>query len=276
MDLPIRDYNMDDIQQEPQSLEDQGTSDQAADDGVQEEDNPETPKEEPVVFDDRQQAVFDGAILKKVEQRNEETQKVNQLRKENEELKSQIPEPITPDIPPLPNLEDFYDDQTGYNEKMKERDAAIAEHAEFNAQQTLIEKQQAQYSQQKAFDLQKKQVEQNKAYVDIGLSFGIDLESMDKDGVTVVNSGISPHIQDFILEDKQGPLITSYLVKNAMELETLRLMSPLQAAAYIATDIRPKLAGMRKETKAPPPVDLIDGKGAPKQEHPTLKGAVYK
>ena len=67
-----------------------------------------------------------------------------------------------------------------------------------------------------------------------------------------------------------GPAITMYLSKNAVELDNIRNMSPMQAAVRIENQIRAEAAKLKpKVSAAPPPVDTPQGAGsAPKAKRP--------
>ena len=109
-------------------------------------------------------------------------------------------------------------------------------------------------------------------------SFGISQDQLIQDGAAFHQAGVAVETQNFILTDPQGPLIANHLAKqeNMVVLDKIRQMTPTQAAAFIATEIRPKLAGTGNETKAPKPVEIINGGGAPKQETAFVQGATFE
>ena len=47
------------------------------------------------------------------------------------------------------------------------------------------------------------------------------------------------------------------------------------AAMYIVENVKPKLSSARKETKAPPPADVVGSTGVAEQKHPALDGVTF-
>lgn len=76
-------------------------------------------------------------------------------------------------------------------------------------------------------------------------------------GNSLANYGIDESLGQFILEDDQGPLITTYLASNPQELDELRSMSPAKAAARVESQIRSKAVAARpkKVTDTPDPLE---------------------
>ena len=101
-------------------------------------------------------------------------------------------------------------------------------------------------------------------------------EELQAAGNIIGQFGIQDDVANYILEEEQGPLITTYLSKNLLELEKLKDMSPAAAAVYIATTVKQKAAALKpKVNSAPDPLEQPHGAGkAPKPRGP--QGAVFE
>ena len=106
----------------------------------------------------------------------------------------------------------------------------------------VIQLQQQQQKQQEAL------TERVQSYSQKATSLGIKSEDLQVAGNTVAQFGIHEDLVQYILEEDQGPLITTYLSKNLLELEKLREMSPTQAAVYVATTVKQKAAALKAKT----------------------------
>ncbi len=274
--------DMDDVQQEPQVIEEDQISASATEEsdvssgGTDTPPQDEAPQEDKVVFDERQQAKVNSLIGEKVAKLHGANREADELRAKLAEIEASQPKPVAPEIPPLPDPDDYFGDTEGYNAEMAKRDKAIAESAEFNAKQTVIDdhnKRESQRQEMERFEGQQKSIA---GYAESAKSFGIDPQKMQQEAATVSQFLASPELDDFVVNDPQGPLVTSYLASNVLELDKIKSMSPPQAAVYIATQIKPKLASAGKQSTAPNPPDVIDGGGAPEKVHPSLVGAVFK
>lgn len=238
--------------------------------------NGQPSQEEQVIFDDKQQAKVNDIIGSKVAQTHKERQRAETAEARVKELEASQPKQEAPEIPPMPDPDDFYGDPNGLKAAQDQRDEVIRKRAEFDHQQTMLQNQQQVTAQQQEQETIREQQEVVKNYVETAKSFNISPEQMQKDANLVAFSGITPEIADHLAIDPQGPLITNFLASNVMELETLKTMNPMQAAVHIATQIKPKLAGAVNTTNAPPPADIVDGSGAPEKEHPALEGVTFE
>ena len=271
---------MDDIQNEPQGLDIQDDSASAPEnetpntEATDDQGGDDVSQEQKVIFDEAQQAKVNGLIGEKVAKVHEE-KRLRQAAEQRLALyESQQPKPEEPTIPELPDPDDFYGDDAGYQAKMLERDTAIIERAEFNAQQTHAEGQQQALAQQQGLEAAQKQQEQQESYVGTAETFGIKPDQVQKDAV-LVSQYLSNDIQDYIVQDPQGPLISNFLSKDLVELDKVRSMPPLKAAVYIANEIKPKLSGIKKITKTPAPNSIVDGSSVSEKADPRLNGVTY-
>lgn len=272
---------MDDIQQEPQEVDIDLVSETASEepeaiendeaDSPENEDAPEQESKGPL-FDDAQQAKVDEIVGTKVAKLHEERRLREAAEARAAELEAKLPKEVAPDIPDMP---DPYDED--YEKKVAERDAALVERARFDAQIKAREDEQAREAQRLIQEEAQRQQEVVDGYEANAKSFGIETEQMRKDAQMVSSYIPSAELESFVLNDTQGPLVVNYLASNPLELEKIRSMpTVIEAALYIANEIKPKIASSRKSTNAPKPVEIVDGNGAPEKVHPALKDAVWK
>jgi len=273
---------MDDIQNAPTEntdgiqISDQATEEQSQDQiGADNAPTEEGSQEERVTFTPEQQAIFDKTINKKVAKTHAVTQERDDLQRQLAEAKAQLPQAQAPEIPDTPNLDDFYSDPDGLKAAQDKRDEAIKQRAEFDQQISWENSQLQRQAQQQAQETVQKQQEAIVGYAKTAETFGIKSEQMQKDAAMVSQSGLAQGIQDHLVSDAQGPLIINFLATNMLELDKIRSMDDIQAGIYIANEIKPKLAGIKKTTTAPHPLDMDDGKGVPEKTDPRLKGVTF-
>lgn len=269
---------MADNQQEPneeniseQAAEENQDQDQGADNAGNEEGS----QEKTVTFDEGQQAKVNEIVGKKVAKTHEETRRADEAERQLAELKAAQPQTEAPEIPSMPDPDDFYGDPNGLKAAQDTRDKAISERAEFDAtikQNESFQADQIVRQQQEQFQ---KQRETHTKYADTAETFGIKNDQMLKDAFTLGQS-LSNEVQGFIVEDAQGPLISNYLATNILELDKLKSMTPMQASIHIEKEIRPKLASTRKATNTPAPAEIVDGASVPEKSSPFLQGVKYE
>ena len=227
--------------------------------------------EEKVTFSDEQQKVFNDTVAKKAFETREAKRQAEDLQRQLDEAKAAIPQEQAPNVPKLP---DPYDDN--YEDQVAARDDAIRAKERFDARQSFAQTQreQAQAAQQR----EQQAALNNKVteYSNRATALGVNAQELQAAGNLVSQYGINDQVTQFILGDDQGPLITQYLSKNPMELETIRTLDPMQAAIHISSNIKSKAAalGVRTPT-APDPAEILRGSGvAPSKRGP--KGATFE
>lgn len=247
--------------------------DQGVDDAPQVTEGEQAPEEQPpkVTFDEAQQEVFNKAIDGKVAKQRDAERESDSLRQQLADAQAQIPQAERPIIPEMP---DQYDDD--FQEKMVVRDAAMREATAFEQD----EQRQVQYNQE--FQRQQQQASQDalvKAsndFNDRGKKLGITQAEQGAAWTAIANSGLDANVTAFILQDEQGPNITRYLSKNPQILDNLAQMSPMVAAAEIASNIRAKaVAGGVSVDPPPPPGETANAAGFQEGERGP-KGATYE
>jgi len=229
--------------------------------------------------DDKQDKTNDGAqkaINKQHAKYREEERKRIEVEKEAKELREKLAAfesaKVETDIPPIP---DPYDDD--YEDKIKARDEAITRKASQEAQKSFLTE------QQNAQKETAKKTEQERintlisGYDKHTVTLGLNPSDVAKAGNKVVEYGISGEVAEFILEQEDGPLITTYLSENPILLDELRHMTPIQAAFKVSSDIRAAASGLKPQAStAPDPVEILTGRGAGETEDPLLKGATFE
>lgn len=220
-----------------------------------------TPNEEVVKFDEKQQEVFNKAIAEKVHKRREAERKAEKLEKELEELKAKFPQQTRPEVPQVRDPLALNDAE--FADYQARRDKALRDQAAYDARQQFIQQQNEQMQQRKAQAQHEALVEDVKTYSSRATKLGVKAEELQEAGNAVAQYGIDEQLVQYILQDDHGPLITKYLAKNPLELETLRNMSPVMAAARIATSIKQKASALKpKVNSAPDPIDLPSRSGS--------------
>tara|TARA_Y100000816_G_scaffold67204_1_gene44788 strand:+ start:12394 stop:13209 length:816 start_codon:yes stop_codon:yes gene_type:complete len=226
------------------------------------------------VFNEAQQESFDKAIGKKVFQISEKDREIKGLNARIKALEESIPKEQRPVIPPTPDPYQLSDQE--FRRKAGERDQAIARQAAYDAQQEAREQERLLSQKQEQERYVAEQNEKINSYSKKAAALGITPEELQVAGNTVAGFGVSQELVDYILDDDMGPAITMYLSKNAVELDNIRSMSPMQAAVRIENQIRAEAAKLKpKVSAAPPPVDTPQGAGsAPKARGPA--GATFE
>jgi hypothetical protein len=238
-------------------------------------DPPRGPQEPPpVTFTDEQQAKFNSEIGKKVgkqreaeRERDEERARAAAAEQELAALKA----PQRPEIPPTP---DPYDDD--YEGKMKVRDDALVQTAQYDAQANAYQAQEQALQQQKAADASRALVESVTAYSDRADKLGITTQQLQQAGNTVAKYGIGNEVAQYILGEEHGPDITMYLSENPLEMEAMRQMSPMRASVYIENTVKDKaIAARPTPTPGPAPINNPSGAGMPEGDRGP-SGAIYE
>ena len=242
----------------------------APDDGQAPGPDPEpAPAAEEVKPDPAQQA-----INKKHWQMMNERRAREAAEAETARIRAMLPQEQAPVIPDIPDPYDWTEAE--YKAKMAERDTAVRKAADYDANRNNERRQQQANTQQRQQQEQQARQDKAEAYTAKAKALNIPPQELAAAGQTCVALDIGDTLADYILGDEQGPQVTVYLARNPSEIEKLRSMSPMSAAAYIATNIKPQAA---KNSSAPgslpPPPDGVSGGGAPpKEEGPP--GARYE
>lgn len=252
---------------------------EVSEDSAEEQDSESAPEagetqEKQIKFSEEQQRIFDEAVGKKVYKLREKEREAEALKKQLEELQAKIPEQRRPSVPDIPDPFALSDDE--YKRQLSQRDEALKQAIAYDQQQQMLRQQQAQLEQQRIQKQHEALTEKIQSYSQRATKLGIKAEELQAAGNTIAQFGIQDDVANYILEEDQGPLITTYLSKNLLELEKLRDMTPAAAAVYIATTVKPKAAALKpKVNTAPDPLEQPHGAGtAPKPRGPV--GATFE
>jgi len=191
--------------------------------------------------------------------------------KELESAQPKVNENVT-----VPDLPDSWDES--YEQKMRDRDAAITRRANADYQIQHGKEQEAKAQQRAQRESYETQQAQQVKFTDAGKKLGVDNESLAKAENSLVQAGIGGHLASEILDDSDGPLIALYLEANPMEMYDLIDMhnaNPTRGGAVLA-GIKAKASKLRKKnSNAPAPADRSDGAAvASKDRGPT--GATFE
>lgn len=221
---------------------------------------------EKVTFDEHQQKVIDDLAAKKTRQIRDAQRENERIKQELTDLRAKIPEESRPVIPPMP---DSFDDD--FDTKLKLRDSAIADAARFDERSKYHADQAADKQRKEALEKQASLSAQINAYAGLATKLGVSKEELSIAGGIVADGGIHEDLAGFIIGDDKGPLITKYLASNPVVFDAIRDMSPVSAAAYIASEIKPRL---NSSNRPPPPAETLAG-GAPRKTRGP-KGATFE
>lgn len=200
-------------------------------------------------------------FTKRINQKHHEVMEERRARiaveQELANLRAQQPQAQRPVVPPVP---DPYDDN--FDQLMRDRDVAIEAAKEFDLKQHQDQIRQQQQQQQAVDEQQQQMVNTAEAYSKRAADLNVSQQELQVAGQTVAAYGISNELTFFILDDDQGPLITTYLARNPEEIEVLNSMNPMQAAVHVATNVKAKATAAKPNNGAPPPAETLGGGGA--------------
>ena len=199
---------------------------------------------------------------------NKSTERADGLEKELGVLKEKDNQVIVPDAPD-PYSETFADE-------LAVRDEAIKRKAEVDAQQSIDADRQKQNEAKARNDLEEADREKVASFDKNMVAAGFDPLDVKKAADSVIELGMSNSLQDFVLEDPDGPALVMYLNDNPIELEQMSSMSPYSLHNHINSEIRAKASLLKPQTSnAPDPPRTLTGGGVSELKDPLLEGAVF-
>jgi hypothetical protein len=217
-------------------------------------------------FNEVQTKAFNDAIGKKVRLAREQERRADDLQKQLDELKARVPAEQRPVVQAVPDPFSISDEE--YRRSLARRDQQVLAQANFDhqRQQQLQHQQRLLYEQ--AQQQNQKQDEKIRDYAGRAAKLGIKAADLQVAGNAVGQYGISAELGQYILESEQGPLITTYLANNPVELDELSRLSSAQAAVIIETQIKLKAIASqpKKVTGAPDPLERPHGAGKAAQK----------
>lgn len=231
--------------------------------------------------DDHEKNTLDDHAQEAVNKRiSKLTFEARQAQREKEQLEArlkQLEQQNAPKEPQVPEPPDPFDHD--YEQKLQDWTNKLRERAEWDAKQKIEESRRQEEIQRQAQQQAMELTSKVDTYASRAKEAGIRPEELREAGNIVASYRLNDEVALSILDDDQGPLITTYLAKNYHELEEVSRLSPYKAALYIDKNIKPKLAGLKpRETNAPKPhtsigTKIVD-KDAGKYAH--IKGATFE
>lgn len=217
--------------------------------------------EKPITYSEEQQTHMNGIIGTKVAQTHEQRQRADNLQLQVNELQKQIPVAQRPTVPDLPDPLSVSNEEFAI--KVTERDTALLAQQTFDSNERFQCETALQNAQNEQVEMAKQVTEKLNDYDSRSVKLGIKPEELSAAGQTIANHGLNLQTQGFILDQATGPQITLYLAKNPQVLSDLALMSPMDAAVKISTEIKGLAAGVVKQTNLlDDPAESLSGQGS--------------
>jgi hydroxylamine reductase (hybrid-cluster protein) len=206
-------------------------------------------------FSAAQQQKFNDAIGKKVRQTRDMERRADELQRQVDELQARVPVEQRPVVQAAPDPFSISDEE--YRRSLAQRDQQVLAQANFDHQRLQQQEHQQRLLHEQAQQQHRKQDEKIQDYAGRAAKLGIKAADLQVAGNAVGQYGISAELGQYILESEQGPLITTYLANNPIELDELRHLSPAQAAVVVETQIKQKAIASqpKKVTDTPDPLE---------------------
>jgi hypothetical protein len=206
-------------------------------------------------FTEAQQARFNQAIGKKVRQTRDMERRADELQRQVNDLQARVPVEQRPVVQAPPDPFAISDEE--YRRNLAQRDQQVLAQANFDHQRQQQQEQQQRFLHEQAQQQTQQLDEKIQDYAGRAAKLGIKAAELQVAGNAVGQYGISAELGQYILESEQGPLITTYLANNPIELDELRHLSPAQAAVVVETKIKQKAIASqpKKVTDTPDPLE---------------------
>lgn len=199
---------------------------------------------------------------------NKSSEKADGLQKELDEIRKEADKVVIPDAP------DPYSDT--YAADIVARDEAVKRSAEIGAKQAIAEEHQKTQHEAKQSELLAAEQEKVAAFDKNLVSSGFNPIDVKKAADSVIELGMPDNLQDFILEDPDGPALVMYLNQNPVEMSSMDGMSAYTLHNHINSEIRAKASLLKPQTSnAPHPPKTLTGGGVSELKDPLLEGAVF-
>ena len=161
---------------------------------------------------------------------------------------------VAPKEVPAPTA-DFLTEPEQYEKQRIAREQYVAEQVRYEDAKKSHQQAQENLEKQRSNELVK-------SYTDNALKMKIKLETLAKAGEVCESYGLAGNkeLTEYLLKDPKGAAIVVHLgsSENADELSLVASMSATEAADYIASNIKPKLAA-KQISKAPAPATKVSG-----------------
>lgn len=225
-----------------------------------------------VEFSDEQQEFINNNIIsKQVGRRKEAESKAERLERENTELKSKLPQDQRPEVNALPDYGD-----PDYDAKLQARDESIKQQGQWDYEERRRSDNELRQHQENQRQQSKQASETLENFGKNADDAGITVETLRGNFQTLADFDSPDSVVAYLLDEPTGPQIVNFLARNPQEIDALKGLSPMQVAARIATEVKPKaLSATKRPNVAPAPSEILTGKGAQEGEG-GLAGAVYE
>ena len=212
--------------------------------------------------EDSNQDAVNKAINKQHAKFREQERRADKLERERDEANKKLTEfESKKEKVTIPNLPDSYDED--FEEKLRLRDEAIRLKATQDANEQYATEQQEAKSKATAETETKRVQGLIQSYTSNISTLGLSAEEIRIAGDTVAANGIDSQVAEYILADKDGPLITKYLSNNPIVQDELRGLTTIEAAMKIDSVIRQSaIAGKTQASTTPDPTEILSGGGS--------------
>lgn len=204
---------------------------------------------------------FKKAIDKQHKKFREQERRAIAAEERLKTLEANAPAQLDVVVPPVP---DSWDND--YEQQMRQRDLAIAQKAQNDAQVSANQEARAieqQRAQRAEYD-QAKSLQDN--FAENSKKLGVTEDQSLKAQNALIDYGVSPDLANALLKDSDGPLMVQHLAANPLELYDITQASPLEAGLMLG-QVKAKAAGLRKKTsQAPDPAEALSGRSVQTKE----------
>lgn len=249
--------------QEEEASEQKAEAEQPATD--QQTETPEKPINQEAV-----QKRINKAIRERYEEQRKREAAEKQLEEARQKLSAFDKQDVT--IPPMPDAFD-----PDFDNKIRQRDEALKQQAMQQAERDLVQRNAEKAAQQQA---QAKRDQINgyvKSMFANAEQMGIKEADLRQADDTVAMFIKDAGLAQFILSQKDAPLIINHLAGNIGELETISKMNPIEAAAHIASNTIPAARKYRPNIPTTPdPIDIPAGKAKGVKQSEYLDGVKFE
>ena len=194
------------------------------------------------------------------------------LQERLDKLEAQQNEPKVLESANVPDIPDSWDDD--YQDKIRQRDAVIAQNAEYNVNQQINERNEAAKVQAEQAKQQERTQTLTKTFSDNVLKLGVNEEKVMEAAKTLVDYGADGEIASAMMTDPDGALMIQYFAADLQEFDGFMKLSPMERGRRFES-IKQKAQTFRPKTsEAPAPAQSISGKTPPSSRGPA--GATFE
>jgi hypothetical protein len=192
-------------------------------------------------------------------QKYEQQRRADGLQAELDNLKVEKPAEVVVAPSSQPQLPDDMYDQEAMRKYLTDTTAYNLEAAQSAAKKTFEDHRQAGTVAHQQAEMQKVV----STYANNAVRDGVDMDKLRAAEQVLNQSGMSPELGQFIMNDSNGGKIAEYLHDNPSALHDVLSVDPISAGHKILTEIKPRaLSTTPRVSNAPEPIPEIRGGGA--------------